>query len=339
MHRLGHIESFVDSLLESEEHEVPAHVYHVTFANRLDDIAQDGLQPGAPRSIGGPSLDHHAQGRVFVTAARGVSFWFDRADLWAHDKSDDFLSDRMIPVVLRISTASFADQLEPDTEGTRDAGHAPAWFMSGGIPADQIELWDGSRWIPVTDAENVDFSIAIDPDEDAYGEFVHPAPFEPQTLSEAIMTATLLDDTMDPIIHTDLDEQELDVSTWAGEDFVDDGFLLFLQDYIDANTAEYELDDLSSSRLGEARKKAKRPPGLDVLKKHKVKLTDEERTQAMDAGAVWKPCNHDGPVCAIWKSVVNGRSWYGCNTHRLYAARPTLKGAIRAFHDNVEPSS
>lgn len=79
-----------------------------------------------------------------------------------------------------------------------------------------------------------------------------------------------------------------------------------------------------------------RGPRMDTLKKHKVKMDPEERDQAMAAGAVW----HYGPPdatgrgaesCAIWKSVVNGKTWYVCHTHRCYQARPTLRGAINAF--------
>jgi len=31
------------------------------------------------------------------------------------------------------------------------------------------------------------------------------------------------------------------------------------------------------------------------------------------------------------KSVVDGKKWYHCYTHRVMAIRPTLKGAISAF--------
>lgn len=79
-------------------------------------------------------------------------------------------------------------------------------------------------------------------------------------------------------------------------------------------------------------------PTMKTLKKHKVKLEPEERERAMKAGAVW----HHGPggekSCAVWKAVVNGKTWYGCNTHRCYQVKPTLAGAIRAF-DFVKTTS
>ena len=69
-----------------------------------------------------------------------------------------------------------------------------------------------------------------------------------------------------------------------------------------------------------------------VLKDNKVPLTKEERDEAMKAGAVWHPSNHDKPVCAIWKSRrPNGSFVFGCNTHRAMQVKNTLKGAIQAF--------
>jgi predicted nucleotidyltransferase len=72
-------------------------------------------------------------------------------------------------------------------------------------------------------------------------------------------------------------------------------------------------------------------PKMNTLKDNRKPLTDEERKVVMDAGAVW----HHGPngeeTPAIWKSIVKGKTWYVTNTHRCYQAKPTLKGAIKAF--------
>lgn len=67
-------------------------------------------------------------------------------------------------------------------------------------------------------------------------------------------------------------------------------------------------------------------PKMDKLKKHRQSLTDAEKKTVVSAGAVWE----DGKP-GIWKSVVDGKTWYVCNTHRCYQCKPTLKGAIRAF--------
>ena len=75
----------------------------------------------------------------------------------------------------------------------------------------------------------------------------------------------------------------------------------------------------------------RRPPKFKVLKRYRVKLTPEERKEVIARKAVWH-WNGNGPTSAIWKAVLpNGDTWYGCNTHRAWDARPTLKGALSAF--------
>lgn len=76
---------------------------------------------------------------------------------------------------------------------------------------------------------------------------------------------------------------------------------------------------------------AKRGPTMAKLKRGKVALTAKERKQVMDAGAVWHYSHQDKPTPAVWKSVVNGKTWYCCNTHRAGVCKPTLRGAISAY--------
>ena len=74
-----------------------------------------------------------------------------------------------------------------------------------------------------------------------------------------------------------------------------------------------------------------RAPKLKVLKDNRTDLTDMERRKVMSRGAVWHPGNKDRPIPAVWKSVVNGRTWYVCNTHRAYQAKRSIAAAINAF--------
>jgi hypothetical protein len=84
-----------------------------------------------------------------------------------------------------------------------------------------------------------------------------------------------------------------------------------------------------------------RVPDFDVLKRGKVELELEEREWVLDQGAVWHnlPGNPETPTPAVWKSQVGNRTWYVTNTHRLYNAAPTLKGAVGRYHRVVKQTA
>ena len=119
------------------------YVYHVTYANRLEDIIWQGLEPGHPPVIG-ENYGWHTKGRIFFSDPRGVGFWVGRAEEWAYHNSDSPVSDGMIPVVLRIKGYKRYG-FEEDEHGTGDAG-ADAFFTQKTIPASRIEMWDGKSW-------------------------------------------------------------------------------------------------------------------------------------------------------------------------------------------------
>lgn len=84
---------------------------------------------------------------------------------------------------------------------------------------------------------------------------------------------------------------------------------------------------------------------FEKLKDNKVPLTDEERKECFRKDAVWNYASSINPitgkkeqkVCAIWKSKnKDGSFTYGCHTHRAWNSRPTLKGAIKLFHDFIK---
>lgn len=80
-------------------------------------------------------------------------------------------------------------------------------------------------------------------------------------------------------------------------------------------------------------------PQIKTLKDNQQPLEPTERSQVLQAGAVWHQGIGGDKSPAIKKSIVDGQTWYWSNTHRVYQADKTLKAAIRSFHDVVEPSS
>ena len=135
----------------------PEYLYHVTLARRLGGIAERGIRPGSPRTIGGPAYDGHSKGRVFLTVGDGVRFWHERAADHAFDQYDDVVGSGAVPVVLRLSRRS-AGRRTKDPAGTDDAGH-PAFITRTTIAAADLEFFDGQSWRPVSAADELKAGI------------------------------------------------------------------------------------------------------------------------------------------------------------------------------------
>lgn len=81
------------------------------------------------------------------------------------------------------------------------------------------------------------------------------------------------------------------------------------------------------------------PPFSD-LKAGKVKLTDDERTTVMRKKAVWHMGHDKGkPTPAVWKSIVDGKTFYVTNTHRAYNVASTVQGAINRYHAFIKSTA
>ena len=78
-------------------------------------------------------------------------------------------------------------------------------------------------------------------------------------------------------------------------------------------------------------KYSSKSPSLETLKEHRTTLTEEEKKEVMSSGAVWHHGQNGEESPGVWKSVVSGKTWYVCNTHRAYQCKPTLSEAIKAF--------
>lgn len=103
----------------------------------------------------------------------------------------------------------------------------------------------------------------------------------------------------------------------------------------DVRDARFFLFDI---QVQEVLPDGRRGPSFKVLKKNQVRLPEDERDIAMKAKAFWhhSQTGEAKETCAIWKSVVRGEAWYVCHTHRAMNVRPTLKAAIKQFHDLIK---
>jgi hypothetical protein len=136
------------------------HGYHATFLGRLDQIAQGGLRRSGGSSQFNGGYSAHSKGRVFLTEWRGVSFWMNKMeDIANHntDWDDPESATGWMPVTLRVDMTELADRLGDDEVGTQDA-RSKAWYIEEDIPADLIEAWNGSRWVPVKSVDPEDMA-------------------------------------------------------------------------------------------------------------------------------------------------------------------------------------
>ncbi len=137
--------------------------YHVTFLRYLPSIAQQGLSHGGSGGLGRGAHQEYSADKLFLTEGGGLYFWFTRMEEAAEDKSDNIYEDQLIPVVCRFTWPS---QLEWDERGSEDSIHGDAFYTSNIISPDNIEIWNGSAWMPISDWQSIDPMIALDVEED-----------------------------------------------------------------------------------------------------------------------------------------------------------------------------
>lgn len=144
------------------------YLYHVTFYNLLDAIEGEGLRPGSGRGIGSAVYDTHREGAIFLTDAGGVHFWASRAEDFAQDRSEDLLSDGLVPVLLRMPEAA-ARNCEDDEIGSDDSNH-DAYKCRSSIAPRQLEVWvgidDEGKWRPLSAWNDIPIEEAFDEDSD-----------------------------------------------------------------------------------------------------------------------------------------------------------------------------
>lgn len=146
-------------MYENNESSKPVMAYHVTYLRFVQSILSNGLTPSSNGGIGIGAYSNWSKGKLFFsTCASDVSFWLSRYEDHATDRSDDFVQDLMIPVVLRFEVSSY----EVDTVG-QDEGRQCSFYTIEKIPPEDLEVFYNGNWSWLDEAD-LDPSIAVDQD-------------------------------------------------------------------------------------------------------------------------------------------------------------------------------
>jgi hypothetical protein len=155
---LNSINQFV-RLAQAEDND--DYLYHITFFRNLHSISQNGLSPGAGQLLGHGGNTGRSQGNIFMTDFSGIFHWYSKIEAMAEYHSDNLLEDEIVPVVLR------TPKQDEDTadETAEQAGLYEEFKRSNIIEPEELEVFDGTQWIPIEDYDSIDISIALTKEE------------------------------------------------------------------------------------------------------------------------------------------------------------------------------
>lgn len=138
------------------------YAYHVTFFKNLSSIDQNGLGPqGGTPSLGIGGVAGHSKGNLFLTEEGGIDFWFQRMSEHAEHQSDNAFEDELVPVVLRFPWPS---NIIEDEAGSQDA-NADAFMTQSNIDPDDIQIYNGSSWVDISEWHTLDMESAFEIEE------------------------------------------------------------------------------------------------------------------------------------------------------------------------------
>lgn len=123
-------------------------VYHATLATYLPSIAEHGLVPSTGRGggVGKGAYGSWSQNKVFVSGPSDAFYWFGRVEEHGEAGSDDVRRDAAIPVMLRMR--DLRRLLQADTVA-KSEGQDDSYYVRRRIPPNQIEVFNGLKWVPV----------------------------------------------------------------------------------------------------------------------------------------------------------------------------------------------
>lgn len=137
--------------------------FHTTTWNRLQSIAQRGLEPGYGSRFGG-WYQGHSRDRIFVAqGAWEAGEWYDRVSSVVEQNAEIREEDELptiVPVMLRLNLQG--QTLHPDDAAKMD-GMPCSFYVTETIGPAQIWFFDGSkeRWRPVSEWDDSDPMTAL----------------------------------------------------------------------------------------------------------------------------------------------------------------------------------
>ena len=140
---------FGQSLVDDE---LPETLYHVTLQHNLEGIASRGLVAGCGDSNFGAGYSGHCAHRIFLSDGFAAREWHEKFSLLAENGYDDPVQSEAMPVVIRVDADTLPADVYVDEAGQEDVAGG-SYFVTEPIPPEAIEVYDGSRWIPIADAE------------------------------------------------------------------------------------------------------------------------------------------------------------------------------------------
>lgn len=145
-------------------------VYHVTWFKNLPSIARSGLDYvrhagsnfEASRGTADQDLLANAKrGNFFVNHIMPVYQWINIFEIQANVYSQihpevDLEKDGLFPVILRFRLNRTKSQPDPHKETPHDR------YTDKVIPPEGLEIWGGSKWIPIRDWRSINPQDMID---------------------------------------------------------------------------------------------------------------------------------------------------------------------------------
>lgn len=148
--------------------------YHIAFARDIELISDEGLDVSyGGGNLGAGKYGSHSEGRIFFsTCGDDVSYWYSQMESLAENRSDDYLVDGLVPIVLRFK----ATEVNVDEIASKDDRRNCSHYTTENIPPNELEYYYNG-WHPINQFDSSKMLEALD--SDGYFNSYSQNPFYP----------------------------------------------------------------------------------------------------------------------------------------------------------------